>query len=107
MGDFILKYWVEVLLTSVSSFVVLTYRKIKSRFKEQDKKREAIERGVQALLRNELIQRFREYKLVGEMTLLDKENMDHMFKEYFNLGGNGMMKEVYDEFKDIPIKIVK
>ena len=41
------------------------------------------------------------------MTLLDKENMDHMFKEYFNLGGNGMMKEVYDEFKDIPIKIVK
>lgn len=107
MGDFILRYWVEVLLTSVSSFVVLTYRKIKSRFKEQDKKREAIERGVQALLRNELIQRFREYKLVGEMTLLDKENMDHMFKEYFNLGGNGMMKEVYDEFKDIPIKIVK
>lgn len=107
MGDFILKYWVEVLLTSVSSFVVLTYRKIKSRFKEQDKKREAIERGVQALLRNELIQRFREYKLAGEMTLLDKENMDHMFKEYFNLGGNGMMKEVYDEFKDIPIKIVK
>lgn len=107
MGDFILKYWVEVLLTSVSSFVVLTYRKIKSRFKEQDKKREAIERGVQALLRNELIQRFREYKLVGEMTLLDKENMDHMFKEYFNLGGNGMMKEVYDEFKDIPIKIIK
>ena len=107
MGDFILKYWVEVLLTSVSSFVVLTYRKIKSRFKEQDKKREAIERGVQALLRNELIQRFREYKLAGEMTLLDKENMDHMFKEYFNLGGNGMMKEVYDEFKEIPIKIIK
>lgn len=107
MSEFILKYWVEVLLTGISSFVVFTYRKIKNRFKDQDKKREAIEKGVQALLRNELIQRFREYKLAGEMTLLDKENMDHMFTEYFNLGGNGMMQEVYLEFKDIPIKIIK
>lgn len=107
MKEFIIKYWVEVLLTVICSFVGFTYKKIRHRFEEQDKKREAIERGVQALLRNELIQRFREYKLVGEMTLLDKENMDHMFTEYFNLGGNGMMREVYEEFKDIPIKIIK
>ena len=59
------------------------------------------------LLRNELIKNFREYKRIGEITLLDKENMEHMFAEYFNLGGNGMMHEVYDEFKQIPIKIVK
>lgn len=107
MSEFILKYWVEVLLTGISSFVILTYKKIKDRFKRQDEKREAIEKGVQALLRNELIQRFREYKLAGEMTLLDKENMEHMFTEYFNLGGNGMMQEVYTEFKEIPIKIIK
>jgi hypothetical protein len=107
MSEFILKYWVEVLLTGISSFVVFTYKRIKDRFKKQDEKREAIEKGVQALLRNELIQRFREYKLAGEMTLLDKENMDHMFTEYFNLGGNGMMQEVYLEFKEIPIKIIK
>jgi hypothetical protein len=107
MSEFILKYWVEVLLTGISSFVVFTYKRIKDRFKKQDEKREAIEKGVQALLRNELIQRFREYKLAGEMTLLDKENMDHMFTEYFNLGGNGMMQEVYTEFKEIPIKIIK
>lgn len=107
MGEFILKYWVEVLLTAVCSFVTVTYKKIRERFTEQDKRREAIERGVQALLRNELIDKFREYKLAGEMTLLDKENMEHMFEEYFNLGGNGTMKEVYVEFKEIPIKIVK
>ena len=45
--------------------------------------------------------------IVGEITLLDKENMDHMFIEYFNLGGNGMMQEVYDEFQKIPIKVIK
>lgn len=107
MGEFILKYWVEALLTCVSSFVAFTYKKIRKRFEEQDKKREAIEKGVQALLRNELIQRFREYKAIKEITLLDKENMEHMFTEYFNLDGNGMMKDVYEEFKEIPTKIVK
>ena len=41
------------------------------------------------------------------MSMLDKENMDHMFTEYFNLGGNGLMKEVHTEFLEIPIKVVK
>ena len=107
MVEFILKYWVEVLLTAVCSFVSFTYRKIKKRFEEQDTKRKAIENGVQALLRNELIKTFRENKLNGYITLLDKENMEHMFTEYFNLGGNGMMKDIYEEFKEIPTKIVK
>ena len=104
MGEFILKYWVEVLLTAVSSFVAFTYKKIREKFSEQDKKREAIEKGVQALLRNELIQRFREYKLVGEMTLLDKENMDHMFTEYFNLGGNGMIDHMNDDIAELEVR---
>lgn len=108
MGEFILKYWVEVLLTGVCTFVSVTYKKIKKRFEEQDTKRKAIENGVQALLRNELIKNFREHKLEGSITLLDKENMDHMFTEYFNLGGNGMMKDIYEnEFKELEIKIVK
>ena len=108
MGEFILKYWVEVLLTSVCAFVSFTYKTIKNRFEEQDTKRKAIENGVQALLRNELIKNFREHKIEGSITLLDKENMDHMFTEYFNLGGNGMMKDIYEnEFKEISIKIVK
>ena len=66
-----------------------------------------MENGVQALLRNELIKNFREYKIQNEVTLLDKENMDHMFTEYFNLDGNGMMQEVYEEFNKIPIKVIK
>ena len=108
MGEFILKYWVEVLLTGVCTFVSVTYKKIRKRFEEQDAKRKAIENGVQALSRNELIKNFREHKLEGSITLLDKENMDHMFTEYFNLGGNGMMKDIYEnEFKELEIKIVK
>ena len=114
MGEFILKYWLEVLFGLICAIFSFLFKKIikrqeeeKKKREEEEKKRKALENGVQALLRNELIKNFREYKIQNEVTLLDKENMDHMFTEYFNLGGNGMMQEVYDEFNKIPIKVIK
>ena len=114
MEEFIIKYWLEVVFGLICAIFSFLFKKImkrqedeKKRQEEEEKKRKALENGVQALLRNELIKNFREYMIVGEITLLDKENMDHMFVEYFNLGGNGMMQEVYDEFQKIPIKVIK
>ena len=107
MEEFIIKYWLEFLFGTIISLIGIGYKKIKTKQEEQEKKNKAIENGVQALLRNELIKNFREYKKKGEATLLDKENMEHMFTEYFNLGGNGMMEEVHEEFLAIPIKIVE
>lgn len=75
--------------------------------KKDRKKDKAIENAVQALLRNELIRRYREYKTKGEMTILDKENIEHMFEEYKNLGGNGTVKELMDELLEVPTKVVK
>lgn len=75
--------------------------------KKDRKKDKAIENAVQALLRNELIRRYREYKVKGEMTILDKENIEHMCIEYTNLGGNGTVKELMDELLEVPTKIVK
>lgn len=114
MGEFIIKYWLEVLFGLICAIFSFLFKKIikrqeeeKKKREEEEKKRKALENGVQALLRNELIKNFREYKVQNEVTLLDKENMDHMFTEYFNLGGNGMMQEVYEEFNKIPIKVIK
>jgi len=92
-----MQYWLEAIFTGAIGLIGILYRKIKKKQdeqeklqekknEEQEKKNKAIENGVQALLRNELIKNFREYKVQGEITLLDKENMEHMFKEYFNLG---------------------
>lgn len=75
---------------------------------KKDRRRDkAIENAVQALLRNELIRRYREYRTKGEMTILDKENIEHMYIEYINLGGNGTVKELMDELLEVPTKVVK
>ena len=67
----------------------------------------AMELGVQALLRNELIRRYREYEQKGEISILDKENMEAMFLQYKNLGGNGTVKHMMDDLLELPTKIIK
>lgn len=78
-----------------------------TRLKKNKKKDLAIEEGVQALLRNELIRRYREYEQKGELSILDKENIEAMFKQYENLGGNGTVKHLMTELLELPTKIMK
>lgn len=80
---------------------------LSTHLKRNRKKDKAIEEGVQALLRNELIRRYREYETKGELSILDKENMEAMFKQYENLGGNGTVKHLMQELLNLPTKIIK
>lgn len=78
-----------------------------AKFKKNKNKDIAIEEAVQALLRNELIRRYREYKAKGEMTILDRENIEAMFEQYKKLGGNGTVKELMNELLEVPTKVIK
>lgn len=95
-----MKYWLETAFTLVCAIVSYIVKKLY-------KKQRAIEQGVQALLRNELIRRYREYEAKGQITILDKENIEHMYEEYRNLGGNGTVAKMYEELMELDIKIVK
>ena len=79
---------------------------LSSKVKKDRAKEKAIEEGVQALLRNELVRRYREYEIKGEMSILDKENIEEMFKQYENLGGNGTVKQLMTELMHLPTKII-
>jgi len=80
---------------------------LSSKVKKNKAKEKAIEEGVQALLRNELVRRYREYEVKGELSILDKENIEEMFKQYENLGGNGTVKQLMTELMQLPTKIIK
>lgn len=103
MIEFIIKYWLEIAFTAIVSAISYILKKIFGLYKRQ----KAIETGVQALLRNELIRRYREYELKQEITILDKENIEHMYNEYKNLGGNGTVAKMYEDLMNLEIKIIK
>lgn len=100
MWDFIVRYWIEVLFTGVCTGVSII---IKNLYKRQ----KAIENGVLALIRSELIQKYREYEAKGELTILDKENIEHLYTEYKNLGGNGTVECMYKDLMNLDTKIIR
>lgn len=80
---------------------------LSSKLKKNKAKEKAIEEGVQALLRNELVREYREYKAKGELSILDKDNIEAMFEQYKNLGGNGTVKHLIEELMELPTKIIQ
>lgn len=80
---------------------------ISTKLKKSKKRDKSIEEAVQALLRNELIRRYREYEQKGELSILDKENVEAMFVQYENLGGNGTVKQLITEVLQLPTKIIR
>lgn len=96
----VISYLIPTVLGSLLGF-------LSTKLKKNRQKDKAIEEGLQALLRDVLIRRYREYKIKGEMTILDREDIDAMYKQYKNLGGNGTVKELMDELLDVKTKVIK
>lgn len=96
----LLNYLIPTILGGVLGFLSTKLKKNK----ERDK---AIEEGVQALLRNEIIRRYREFELKGEISILDQENLEAMFIQYKRLGGNGTVKKMMDDLLELKTKIIK
>lgn len=99
IAQIVIAYLIPLILGSLIGYLT-------TKLKTNKKREDAIEAGVQALLRNELIRRFREYEVRGELTILDQENMQEMYEQYKNLGGNGTVKHLMEELFELPTKII-
>lgn len=100
IAQIILSYLIPTLLGGVLGFIA-------TKLKKNKKKNLAIELGVQALLRNEIIRRYREFETKGEISILDQENLDEMFEQYKNLGGNGTVKKMMNDLYELKTKIIR
>lgn len=107
VGNTVLQWVTTFLLGTIIGFISTKLKKEKDKNKKNEQKDKSIEKAVQSLLRDRLIEKYRQFKTKGEMTILDKENLDHLYTEYINLGGNGTVKELYEDMGDIEIKIIK
>ena len=69
---------------------------------EDVRRQEALERGVQALLRDRLIEIHDEYCPKNEIPLHVKDNFDNLYQQYHALGKNGVMDSFHEEVMDLP-----
>ena len=86
-------FGVPAIILAILSFV----------FNFLNKRIRAIKFGVQAILRDRLYQLFRFCKQRGFANEYERENFENMYKQYHNLGANGVMDDIRVKFLALPI----
>lgn len=71
---------------------------------EQKQDREAAKEGILALLHDKLMQELITATRQGHTQVYMVENLGHMFHAYTTLGGNGIIKHLYENFEKLPVK---
>lgn len=98
--DFIAKYWIEVLFGLLISIISIGFKKISKKLKEQDN----VKLGIQALLRDRIIQNYNKYVELEYCPIYALDNIDAMYKQYHALGGNGTVTKLVEELKEMPTR---
>lgn len=96
MVEIIKRYWLELLLTGISSGMMLAVKKV---YKDN----KAVKLGVQALLRDRIIQAHSGYTEKGYCPIHGRENVAAMYAQYHDLGGNGTVTHLVEEIEELPI----
>lgn len=67
-----------------------------------EKQNKALMAGVQAILRDRLLNGYRHYSAKGWADYDDRQNMENMWEQYHALGANGVMDGYRKKFLELP-----
>lgn len=84
----------------LGTFIIYVVR----RLHDSAKKIKALEAGVQALLRAQMIDSYNHYSEKGHAPLYARQNFENMWMQYHTLGANGVMDDIHRKFMDLPIQ---
>ena len=84
-----LRSYRSIISTIITVVAVPAVGYLYKKYKQADARQKAVELGVQALLRDRIVQSYYHYEERGWITLHGLENVNAMYKEYHALGGNG------------------
>lgn len=98
--EFIVEYWLEFFFGIMVSVIGYLCKKII----EYHKLIETTRRGVQTLLKCQIIAKYDEYKQRGFVSLYDREIIGELYIEYKNLGGNGLINKLVDDIEKISLE---
>lgn len=105
MIDFITQYWLEFILTAISSGAVFILKRVYSDFKKESEEQKSIKAGMVAMLHDTLFKNCELYLKRGEITTSELNNLENLYNSYHALGGNGTGTELYERCKNLKIKV--
>lgn len=107
MPEWIVKYWVEWAFGIVAALLAFAWKKLSRCVKDGQKKNEAVELGVQALLRAQMITDYNHYAEKGWAPIYARENFENCWLRYEALGQNNVMQDIRNKFMALPTQAPK
>ncbi len=101
MRDFIIKYWLECLFSGALGLLGLVIRLMFARIKRLS----LVERGMQALLKDRIIQSYNHNIERGYCPIYSLESILDMYDQYHALGGNGTVTRLVTELQQLPTQV--
>ena len=95
MRDWLTKWGLNVLLGGIVASVSLRLRQMRKRNK-------ALGAGIEALLRDRIVQAYNHYNDKGYWPIYARDAVLGMYEQYTALGGNGTVSHLIDKLKDLP-----
>lgn len=94
---------VTYIFNSITNGAKARKKKNKELIDELNKRDETIRLGIQALLRDRILEIYNECSKKGYAPLSARENFENIYSRYHELGANGVMDSVRDKFLELPI----
>lgn len=98
--EFMRMHWGWILSFATVLISVVTF--LNHKIKAQTKKLQALESGVQALLRAQMISDWNHYSEKGYAPIYAKDNFQNCWLQYEALGKNGVISGIRDDFMKLP-----
>ena len=104
MKEFILEYWLEGLFAGVCTAITYLYRKLLGRVQLEINEQKMLKEGMLAILHDRIYQACRHYLKQESIDIEGLTNIEYMYRNYHELGGNGTGTELYERVRKLPIK---
>lgn len=101
--EFVVNNWVEWLFLGLFSVISVWHGKLMKTITLDKEKNRAVAKGVEALLRDRIIESFNKYEKKGYCPIFAKENVRRMYIPYHKLGGNDVATELVEKLLEMPV----
>lgn len=95
-------FWTETVFSLILAGLGLLYRSMHKKIKHTQNEQIASKHGIQAILRDRIIQMYNFCHDKGYCSIYALENALSMYQAYKALGGNGTIDGLIQEMKDMP-----
>ena len=97
-------WWMRWLFGILAGYLIVKVKCLKNKQTAADKRQAALESGVQALLRGELIRSYEKYHEQGYITVHGLEAVNKAYDAYHELGGNGTITSLMEDMRQLEVE---